>query len=78
MPRATVTRFATSAILLGPDNSTCLTMIGTARSLIRDHAGAGPVLTRVLQLNPYSSWIHSRLGWLATYLDQPDRAIWAY
>jgi DNA-binding winged helix-turn-helix (wHTH) protein/tetratricopeptide (TPR) repeat protein len=68
-------RFATSAIPLGADDPTCLTMIGTARSLIRDHTGAGPLLTRALQLNPYSSWIHSRLGWLATYLDQPDRAI---
>jgi DNA-binding SARP family transcriptional activator/tetratricopeptide (TPR) repeat protein len=68
-------RFADAATVLSTNDPNNLTIIGTARCLVGDLTGARGLLCRALQLNPYSSWAQSRSGWLANYLDQPDRAI---
>jgi len=73
--RSNVRHFATSATLLGQGDPECLTMAGTARSLIGDFSAAGTLLNRAVQLNPHSAWTQSRRGWLAVYLDKPEPAI---
>jgi DNA-binding SARP family transcriptional activator/tetratricopeptide (TPR) repeat protein len=73
--RGHVDRLATSAAMPGAADPICLTMIGTARTLLGDHAAANTLLNRASKLNPASSWTQSRLGWLAVYLDEPEPAI---
>jgi adenylate cyclase len=67
--------FLKSATLLGQGDPECLTMAGTARSLIGEFNAAETLLTRAVQLNPHSGWTQSRRGWLAVYLDKPEPAI---
>jgi adenylate cyclase len=73
--RGNVRDFVTSATLLGQGNPECLTMAGTALSLIGEFNAAETLLTRAVQLNPHSGWTQSRRGWLAVYLDKPETAI---
>jgi len=73
--RGQVEHLATSAAQLGSADPICLTMIGTARTLLGDHVAARALLNRAFELNPGSSWTLSRLGWLAVYLDEPEPAI---
>jgi DNA-binding SARP family transcriptional activator len=73
--RGNVRDFATSATLLGQGDPECLTMAGTARSLIGEFNVAETLLTRAVKLNPHSGWTQSRRGWLAVYLDKPEPAI---
>jgi DNA-binding SARP family transcriptional activator/tetratricopeptide (TPR) repeat protein len=73
--RENVRDFVTSATLLGQGDPECLTMAGTARSLIGEFNAAETLLTRAVQLNPHSGWTQSRRGWLAVYLDKPEPAI---
>lgn len=68
-------RFARAAMRAAGNDPECLTIIGTARCLINDHVTAGTLLTRARELNPASPWIETRLGWLATYQDQPNLAV---
>jgi adenylate cyclase len=63
------------ATRLGADDPNCLTIIGAARSVIGDQKAARLLLDRALELNPQASWAHARSGWVANYLDDPDRAI---
>jgi DNA-binding SARP family transcriptional activator/TolB-like protein len=73
--RGEAERLARAAALGGGDDPDCLTIIGSARSLVADHGGAGLLLGRALQLDPYSSLARARSGWTANYLDRPDLAI---
>ena len=73
--RGQAERLATSAAQLGAADPICLTMIGTARTLLGDHVAASALLSRASELNPASSWTQSRLGWLSVYSDEPELAI---
>jgi len=73
--RSDAERYAVSATRLGADDPNCLTIIGAARSIVADQKSARLLLNRALELNPAASWAHARSGWVANYMDEPDRAI---
>jgi DNA-binding SARP family transcriptional activator/tetratricopeptide (TPR) repeat protein len=72
--RGDVERYIAAATRLGADDPICLTVLGAARSQVADQTSANALLGRALQLNPYSSLVHARIGYVAIYLDQADRA----
>jgi len=67
-------RCAAAATRINMDDPECLTTIAAARTLVADLNGAEALLGRALRLNPYASGALARSGWLANYVDEPERA----
>jgi len=72
--RGDVERYLRAATRLGADDPICLTVLGAARSQVADQTSASALLGRALQLNPHSALAHTRIGYVAIYQDQADRA----
>jgi DNA-binding SARP family transcriptional activator len=73
--RRNAERYASVATRLGANDPTCLTIIGAARSVVAEQKSAHLLLNRALELDPAASWAHARSGWVANYMDEPDRAV---
>jgi adenylate cyclase len=67
-------RFAQAATSPGANDPNCLTILGTTRTMLADQSSARSLLVRALELNPYPSWAHARIGWVDVYLGRPERA----
>jgi adenylate cyclase len=72
--RGDAERFAQAATSQGANDPNCLTILGTTRTMLADQGGARALLARALELNPYASWAHARIGWVDVYLGRPKRA----
>ena len=72
--RGDAERFAQAAIRQGANDPNCLTILGTTRTMLADQSSARALLVRALELNPYASWAHARIGWVDGYLGRPERA----
>ena len=66
---------AERAAELSGDDPLILAVLGTVHTLMRNHGTARVLLERALALDPNAAWAWSRLGWLETYSDRPERAI---
>ena len=66
---------AERAAELSGDDPLILAVLGTVHTLMRNHGTAHVLLERALALDPNAAWAWSRLGWLETYTDRPERAI---
>jgi DNA-binding SARP family transcriptional activator/Flp pilus assembly protein TadD len=72
--RGDAERFAQAATSQGANDPNCLTILGTTRTMLSDQSSARALLVRALELNPYASWAHARIGWVDVYLGRPERA----
>jgi adenylate cyclase len=73
--QALARKFAERAAELSGDDPFILAVLGTVHTLMHNHGTARVLLERALALDPNSAWAWSRLGWLETYTDRPERAI---
>ena len=65
---------AEQAANLSSDDPLILTVLGTVHTFARHYGAARVLLERAVALDPNAAWAWSRLGWLATYTDQPEEA----
>jgi DNA-binding SARP family transcriptional activator/tetratricopeptide (TPR) repeat protein len=73
--RGDAERFARAAVSQGANDPSCLTILGTTRTMLADQSRARALLVRALELNPYASWAHARIGWVDVYLGRAERAV---
>ncbi len=70
----TALKFAERAASLSSDDPLILTVLGVVHTFARNFGAARVMLERAVALDPNAAWAWSRLGWLDTYGDRPDRA----
>jgi len=73
--QALALKLAEQAAELSSDDPLILTVLGTVHTFVRKHGTARVLLERAVALDPNAAWAWSRLGWLETYSDQPERAL---
>lgn len=56
------------------DDPLILAVLGAVHTFDRNYGAARVLLERALQLDPNAAWTLSRLGWLETYTDRPEKA----
>ncbi len=65
---------AEKAANLSADDPLILAILGTVHTFSRNYGAARVLLERALALDPNSAWAWSRIGWLETYADRPEKA----
>jgi len=66
---------AERAAEMSGDDPIILAVLGAVHTFVRNHGTARVLLERAVALDPNAAWAWSRLGWLETYGDQPEKAI---
>ena len=66
---------AERAAEMSGDDPIILAVLGAVHTFVRNHGTARVLLERAVALDPNAAWAWSRLGWLETYADQPQKAI---
>jgi adenylate cyclase len=66
---------AERAAEMSSDDPITLAVLGTVHTFVRNYGTARVLLERAVALDPNGAWAWSRLGWLETYSDQPQKAI---
>ena len=66
---------AERAAEMSGDDSIILAILGAVHTFVRNYGTARVLLERAVTLDPNAAWAWSRLGWLETYADQPQKAI---
>jgi len=66
---------AERAAELSGDDPLILAVLGAVHTFVRNHGTARVLLERAVAIDPNAAWAWSRLGWLDTYSDRPERAI---
>jgi adenylate cyclase len=66
---------AERAAEMSGDDPVILTVLGTVHTFVRNHGTARVLLERAVSLDPNAAWAWSRLGWLESYADQPQKAV---
>ena len=66
---------AEKAAELSVDDPLILAVLGAVHTILRNYGTARVMLERAVALDPNAAWAWSRLGWLETYADHPERAI---
>jgi adenylate cyclase len=66
---------AERAAEMSSDDSIILAVLGTVHTFVRSYGTARVLLERAVALDPNGAWAWTRLGWLETYTDQPQKAI---
>lgn len=72
--RHTALESAERAANASSDDPLILAILGAVHTFDRNYGAARVLLERALQLDPNAAWTLSRLGWLETYTDRPERA----
>jgi len=57
------------------DDPVILAVLGAVHTFVRNHGTARVLLERAVALDPNAAWAWTRLGWLESYADQPQKAI---
>jgi adenylate cyclase len=73
--QAMARRLAERAAEMSGDDPVTLAVLGAVHTFVRNHGTARVLLERAVTLDPNAAWAWSRLGWLETYADQPQKAI---
>ena len=66
---------AERAAEMSSDDPIILAVLGTVHTFVRSYGTARVLLERAVALDPNGAWAWTRLGWLETYTDQPQKAI---
>jgi adenylate cyclase len=66
---------AERAAEMSSDDPIILAVLGTVHTFVRNYGTARVLLERAVALDPNGAWAWTRLGWLETYTDQPQKAI---
>ena len=66
---------AERAAEMSSDDPIILAVLGTVHTFVRNYGTARVLLERAVALDPNGAWAWTRLGWLETYADQPQKAI---
>lgn len=66
---------AEQAAEMSSDDPIILAVLGTVHTFVRNYGTARVLLERAVALDPNGAWAWTRLGWLETYADQPQKAI---
>jgi adenylate cyclase len=66
---------AERAAEMSGDDPVILAVLGAVHTFVRNHGTARVLLERAVTLDPNAAWAWSRLGWLESYADQPQKAI---
>jgi adenylate cyclase len=66
---------AERAAEMSSDDPIILAVLGTVHTFVRSYGTARVLLERAVALDPNGAWAWTRLGWLETYADQPQKAI---
>ena len=73
--RAQALEFAERSAELSADDPLILAVLGAVQTTIRNYGTARGLLERAVLLDPNAAWAWSRLGWLETYSDNPEKAL---
>jgi adenylate cyclase len=73
--RAQALEFAERSAELSADDPLILAVLGAVQTIIRNYGTARVLLERAVLLDPNAAWAWSRLGWLETYSDNPEKAL---
>jgi adenylate cyclase len=65
---------AEQAANLSADDPLILTVLGAVHTFARNYGAARVLLERAVALDPNAAWAWSRIGWLETYADRPEKA----
>ncbi|MEX2616433.1 MAG: adenylate/guanylate cyclase domain-containing protein [Alphaproteobacteria bacterium] len=65
---------AERAANISTEDPLILTVLGTVHTFTRNYGTARILLERAVVLDPNAAWAYSRLGWLETYSDRPEKA----
>lgn len=68
-------RHAEKATELGGEDPLILAVLGAVHTVLRNHGTARVMLERAVAIDPNAAWAWSRLGWVETYSDRPERAV---
>ncbi len=66
---------AERAAEISGDDPLILAVLGAVHTFVRNHGTARVLLERAVAIDPNAAWAWSRLGWLDSYADRPERAI---
>ena len=66
---------AERAAEMSGDDPVILAVLGAVHTFVRNHGTARVLLERSVALDPNAAWAWTRLGWLESYADQPQKAI---
>ena len=66
---------AERAAEMSGDDPVILAVLGAVHTFVRNHGTARVLLERAVALDPNAAWAWTRLGWLESYADQPQKAI---
>jgi adenylate cyclase len=66
---------AERAVNLSGDDPLILTVLATVNTFVRNYGTARVLLERAVTLDPNCAWAWSRLGWIETYSDRPQKAL---
>jgi adenylate cyclase len=66
---------AERAAEMSSDDPIILAVLGTVHTFVRSYGIARVLLERAVALDPNGAWAWTRLGWLETYTDRPQKAI---
>ena len=75
LARSNALRHAEKAAELGGEDPLILAVLGAAHTVMRNHGTARVMLERAVAIDPNAAWAWSRLGWVETYSDRPERAV---